>query len=289
MYKKINWFDYLNYFFMLIIMIIMFYPMYHVLIVSISSGSAVITGKVSIFPVDITLMTYKAVLNDPYILNAYKNTLVYTSVGVAINLVMTMLCAYPLSRSGLKGRRIMTAVIMVTMFINGGLIPLYLLVSSLNMINSIWAIVLPTAISTYNMIIMRTFFLGIPNEMHESAHMDGATEFNTFIKIILPLSKSITATMLLFYAVSHWNSFFPAMIYLNDRKKFPLQIILRNIVILGSNAAQSETSGGASDFLITESTIKYATIIVATLPIMAFYPFIQKHFVKGVMIGSLKG
>jgi len=247
------------------------------------------TGKVTFFPVNITLATYKVIFEDPYILNAYKNTLVYTSVGVIINLVMTMLCAYPLARPNLKGRNLFAAFIMVTMFVNGGLIPLYLLVSSLNMINTIWALVLPGAINTYNMIIMRTFFAAIPNEMHESAHIDGASEFNTFINIVLPLSKSVIATIFLFYAVSHWNSYFPAMIYLNERNKFPMQLILRNIVIQGTNAAQSELVGGASDFLITESTLKYAAIIFATLPILIFYPFIQKYFVKGVMIGSIKG
>ena len=289
MIKKLNWFDYLNYSIMIIVMIIMFYPMYYIFIVSISDGSAVMTGKVTFFPVNITLATYKVIFEDPYILNAYKNTLVYTSVGVIINLVMTMLCAYPLSRPNLKGRNSFAAFIMVTMFVNGGLIPLYLLVSSLNMINTIWALVLPGAINTYNMIIMRTFFAAIPNEMHESAHIDGASEFNTFINIVLPLSKSVIATIFLFYAVSHWNSFFPAMIYLNERNKFPMQLILRNIVIQGTNAAQSELVGGASDFLITESTLKYAAIIFATLPILIFYPFIQKYFVKGVMIGSIKG
>ncbi len=289
MIKKLNWFDYLNYSIMIIVMIIMFYPMYYIFIVSISDGSAVMTGKVTFFPVNITLATYKVIFEDPYILNAYKNTLIYTSVGVIINLVMTMLCAYPLARPNLKGRNLFAAFIMVTMFVNGGLIPLYLLVSSLNMINTIWALVLPGAINTYNMIIMRTFFAAIPNEMHESAHIDGASEFNTFINIVLPLSKSVIATIFLFYAVSHWNSFFPAMIYLNERNKFPMQLILRNIVIQGTNAAQSELVGGASDFLITESTLKYAAIIFATLPILIFYPFIQKYFVKGVMIGSIKG
>ncbi len=289
MTKKMNWFDYLNYFIMIIVMIIMFYPMYYIFIVSISDGSAVMTGKVTFYPVDITLATYKVIFKDPYILNAYKNTLVYTGVGVIINLIMTMLCAYPLSRPNLKGRNLFTAIIMVTMFLNGGLIPLYLLVSNLNMINTIWALVLPGAINTYNMIIMRTFFAAIPNEMHESAHIDGASEFDTFVNIVLPLSKSVMATIFLFYAVSHWNSFFPAMIYLNERNKFPMQLILRNIVIQGTNAAQSELVGGASDFLITESTLKYAAIIFATLPILIFYPFIQKYFVKGVMIGSIKG
>nr|WP_242973535.1 carbohydrate ABC transporter permease [Pseudoclostridium thermosuccinogenes] len=246
-------------------------------------------GLVKLRPVGINFKSYSIVLKDPYIGTAYLNTILYTTFGTFINILFSTLCAYPLSRKNFFGKRIFTVMIVFTMFFSGGLIPTYLTVQKLGMLDTIWALVLPGAINTYNMIIIRTFFQDIPAELHESAYIDGANDIKIFAKIILPLSKPIIATMTLFYAVGHWNSFFSALIYLNEREKYPLQIVLRNMVVSGELTSQSNQMGAAADFLAIDTTIKYAVIIVATLPILVVYPFVQKYFVKGVMIGSLKG
>ncbi len=282
-------FDSVNYLIMILLIIATLYPFYYIAIVSISDGKAVMKGAVKLIPIGANLKSYELVFKDPYVVRSYLNTILYTTVGTFINIVFTTLCAYPLSRKDFFGRDIFTGIIVFTMFFSGGMIPNYLVIHNLGLIDTIWAIVLPGAISTYNMIIMRTFFQGIPESLHESAYLDGANDIQVWSKIILPLSIPILATMILFYAVGHWNSFFSALIYLNDKKKYPIQIILRNMVIAGELANQTNEMGSASDFMVIDTTIKYAVIMVATLPILAVYPFVQKYFVKGVMIGSLKG
>lgn len=282
-------FDSFNYLFMVLIMFITLYPFYYILIVSISDGKAIMNGLVKFWPIGLNLKSYEIIFQDPMIITSYINTIIYTLVGTLINLLFTILCAYPLSRKNFSGRRFFTKMIIITMLVSGGLIPTYLVVDSLGLVNKIWALVLPGAISTWNMIVMRTFFEGIPDSILESAYIDGANEMGTLIKIVLPLSMPIIATMLLFYAVGHWNSFFSALIYLNEKKKYPIQIILRNIVISGDMSQQTNQMGASVDFLAIDTNIKYAVIMVATLPILLIYPFVQKHFVKGVMIGSLKG
>lgn len=282
-------FDSFNYLFMVLIMFITLYPFYYILIVSISDGKAIMNGLVKFWPIGLNLKSYEIIFQDPMIITSYINTIIYTLVGTLINLLFTILCAYPLSRKNFSGRRFFTKMIIITMLVSGGLIPTYLVVDSLGLVNKIWALVLPGAISTWNMIVMRTFFEGIPDSILESAYIDGANELGTLIKIVLPLSMPIIATMLLFYAVGHWNSFFSALIYLNEKKKYPIQIILRNIVISGDMSQQTNQMGASVDFLAIDTNIKYAVIMVATLPILLIYPFVQKHFVKGVMIGSLKG
>ncbi|MEK0317474.1 carbohydrate ABC transporter permease [Cohnella sp. 56] len=281
-------FDSINIAAMLLLVFVTFYPLYYIFVVSVSGGSAVMRGDVSFYPIDFNLNTYSLVFQDPSIWRAYLNTIVYTVVGTLINLFCTALCAYPLSKRDFYGRGFFTLMIVVTMFFSGGLIPSYLLVQKLGMMNTMWAIVIPGAISVWNMIVMRTFFQGIPNELYESAGMDGASELTSLIRITLPLSKPIMATMAMFYAVGHWNSFFSAMIYLNEKAKFPLQIILRNMVVMGEMSNQSQEISGAYA-AVTATNIKYAVIIIAVLPILLVYPFIQKYFVKGVMVGSLKG
>lgn len=275
--------------FMLIFLLITLYPFWYVVVVSLSNGKAVMGGKVFLWPVDFTFATYRVVLRDSNILTGLKNTVIYTFLGTFINLVVTTLCAYPLSRPGLPGKGVIMKFVVFTMFFSGGMIPTYLVVNQLGMIDSIWAMVLPGAISTYNMIVMRTFFMGIPDSLHESACLDGASEMQILLRIVLPLSKAILATMLLFYAVGHWNSYMNALLYLNKKSMFPLQSILRNMVVDGQLSEAQTAVGGGSNFAVVETTMKYAVIVVSTLPIILIYPFVQKYFVKGVMIGSVKG
>lgn len=282
-------FDIILIIFMFLFLLVTLYPVWYVLVVSLSNGKAVMAGKVLLWPVDFTLATYKVVLRDPSILTGFKNTIIYTVLGTFINLALTTLCAYPLSRPGLPGKGIFMKLVVFTMFFSGGMIPTYLVVNQLKMIDTVWAMVLPGAISTYNMIVMRTFFLGIPESLHECACLDGASELQVLWKIILPLSKAIIATMVLFYAVGHWNSYMDALLYLNDKNLFPLQSILRNMVVEGQLSEAQATVGGGSSFEVVETTMKYAVIVVSTLPIVLIYPFVQKYFVKGVMIGSVKG
>ncbi len=282
-------FDVVNVLIMLGLVFATLYPFYHIAITSVSNGMAVMQGKVKYFPIGFNLDSYKLIFKDPHIFTAYGNTIKYTVVGTAINVVMTMLCAYPLSRKGFYGRNLFTIFIVITMFFSGGMIPTYLVINRLKMMDTIWALTLPGAISTYNMIIMRTFFSGIPDSLGESAYIDGANDITVFTHIIIPLSMPIIATMTLFYAVGHWNSFFASILYINTKSKLPVQIILRNIVIAGDMANQNASLGESSDFVSIATTFKYSVIMITTLPILLIYPFVQKYFVKGVMIGSIKG
>ncbi len=278
-------FDACIYVFLAIMILTFLYPIYYLFIVSVSNGIHVMRGDVKLLPIGFNLEAYYTLLGDPSILKAYKNTLVYTSVGTLINLIMTALCAYPLSRQGFAGRRFFTIFIVITMLFHGGMIPSYLVVNSLHLTNTMWAIVLPPAINVWYMIIMRTFFQNIPHEIHESAFMDGANDLSIFLKIILPLSMPVIATMVMFYAVWHWNSFFPAMIYLNEKALYPVQLTMRSILIDG-NLNESDPS---RDLTTISTNLKYAMIIITILPIVLVYPFIQKYFVQGAMVGSLKG
>jgi putative aldouronate transport system permease protein len=283
-------FDSTNIFLLLLLVFITLYPMYYIFIVSISDGNLVTRGVIKFFPMDITFDAYKIVFSNTAIWRAYGNTLLYTTVGTTINVIMSALCAYPLSRRDLFGRNMFIFMVALTMFINGGLIPLYLVVQKLGMIDTMWALLLPPAINTFNMIIMKTYFEGIPVALQESAYLDGANEIQVLYKIILPLSMPVMATMVLFYAVHHWNSFFPALIYLNDSSKFPVQVLLRNIVIAGEFADQTSVIGSStSGFRVVATNYKFAVIIITVLPILIVYPFLQKYFVKGAMVGALKG
>ena len=289
--RHMHWFDYLNYFVMFLIIIAMVYPLYYCAIVSISDGMAVTRGEVIFKPVGLDWTAYKVVFGNDQILRSYGNTLLYTALGTGINIVMTALCAYPLSRPKLKGRKAFNFAFMLTMFINGGMIPLYLQVKALGLLDTVWSIVLPGAIGTYNMIIMRTFFASIPEDLHEAAQIDGANQVQTFTRIVIPLSQTIMATLLLFYAVGHWNSYLSALLYLTDSRKMPLQMVIRKMVI-DSDVANLTTANSASsstETLITESKLKYAIVMISVLPMVVIYPFLQKYFVNGVMIGSVKG
>ena len=282
-------FDVVNVAFMFLFLLITLYPFWYVVIVSFSDGKAVLSSLVKFWPVHFTLDTYKVVLRDSNILSGFKNSVIYTVCGTLVNLVMSTLCAYPLSRPILPGKKLFMRVIVFTMFFSGGMIPSYLVINQLGMIDTIWAMIIPGAISTYNMIVMRTFFMGIPESLHESAALDGANDLQVLVRIVLPLSKSILATMLLFYAVGHWNAYVNALLYLNKKAMFPLQSILRNMVVDGQFTEAQTQVGSVSSFTVIETTMKYATIVVSTMPILLIYPFVQKYFVKGVMIGSIKG
>ncbi|MDO4327345.1 MAG: carbohydrate ABC transporter permease [bacterium] len=279
-------FDVGNYILLALVGLVMFYPMYYVFIISISSAEFINQGSVNLFPRGINWDAYKIVFKNEQIWTGYKNTILYTTVGTLINLACTAMCAYPLSRKDLYGRSVITVIVTLTMFVSGGLIPLYLVVSQLKLLNTMWAIVLPPAISTYNMIVMRTSFSAIPDSLMESAYLDGANDIQILARIVLPLSKPIMATMTLFYAVSHWNSYFPAMIYLNDQAKYPVQVIMRDIVIQGDMAQNGDI---ASNLNVVATNYKYAVIIISVIPILMVYPLLQKYFTKGVMVGAVKG
>ncbi|TVY11174.1 carbohydrate ABC transporter permease [Paenibacillus cremeus] len=282
-------FDGFNAALMLILVFVTLYPIYYMAVISVSDGIYVTRGDVKFFPAGFNWEAYKTILKDPAILRSYGNTIMYTSLGTLINLAMTALCAYPLSRNNLQGKAVFTFLVILTMFFHGGMIPNYLVVNNLSLLDSIWAILLPPAINVWYMIMMRTFFSNIPNELIETAFIDGANDLKIFIRIVLPLSVPVLATMTMFYAVWHWNSFFPSMIYLTDKKLFPVQIIMRNIVVAGQMGNQNMAISGAEGVMVSAENIKYAVIIITILPILAIYPFIQKYFVKGVMVGALKG
>ena len=277
-------FDVINGILLAFVGIIMFYPMFYVFIVSISGSQYINQGQVTLFPRGINFEAYKVVFQNKAIWTGYKNTILYAAFGTFINIVCTAMCAYPLSRKDLYGRGPITVIITLTMFINGGLIPTYLVINQLHLLNTMWAIVLPPAISTYNMIVMRTSFSSIPESLIESAYLDGANDIQILLKIILPLSKPILATMTLFYAVTHWNSYFPAMIYLNDQTKYPVQVIMRDIVIQGDLSA--DIAGSVN---VIATNYKYAVIVISVVPILMVYPLLQKYFTKGVMVGAVKG
>lgn len=281
-------FDWFNRLLMMLIIIATLYPFYYITIVSLSNGNAVLRDEVRFWPIGLTLESYKLVFENGAMGQSLLNSFLYTVVGTAINLFMTVLCAYPLARAKFSGKKFFTWVVTMTMFFSGGMIPLYLLVLQLGIRDSIWALVLPPAINVWNMFIMRTSFQSIPEELFEASVLDGANDLQTLFRVVLPLSKPVLATLLMFYAVGHWNEFFNALIYIDDRAKYPVQLLLRNVVTLGRFDQTNELSGG-SDFAAVEQTLRYATIMVSTLPILAVYPFVQRYFVKGVMIGAIKG
>ena len=281
-------FEAINVVILLVVLFVTLYPLYSMAIISISDGNAVLRGEVRLLPVGPTLETYKLVFKDPWLLRSLGNSLLYTSLGTLINLVMTVLCAYPLSRPKLLGKSFYTLIVMFTLFFTGGLIPLYLLVIQLGLKNTMWALLLPVAINPWYMFILRTSFQGIHEAIIESALIDGANDLQTLWRIVIPLSFPVLATLLLFYAVGQWNEWFNAIIFLDDRLKFPVQVVLRSIVLLGRMELRSEM-WGASGMVIVEQSIKTATIMVSTLPILLVYPFVQRYFVKGVMIGAIKG
>lgn len=270
--------------------IITLYPFVFVLSMSVSDPVAVARRDVFLFPKGFSLSAYRTVLSDPTVLRSYYNTIWYTGVGTALNLVFTVMAAYPLSKRNFSARRILMFLFVLTMFFSGGLIPLFVLVVKLGLYGTRWAIVIPTAIATFNLIICRTFFQTLPEELFECARIEGAGEWRIVWKIVLPLSKPIIAVMVLFYGISHWNSFFPALLYLPKSDLQPIQLYLRRVLIQASpEAVQQFETGEGGMGIMAMVQIKFAVMIVAVLPIILLYPFLQKYFVKGVLIGALKG
>ncbi|RRJ67067.1 carbohydrate ABC transporter permease [Paenibacillus oralis] len=287
----------LNYVYLLIALVVVLYPLVYIVSASVSSPKYVSSGEMWLFPKGLTFDGYRLVFENPKIWLGYRNTIVYTLIGTLLNLAVTLPAAYALSRSDFVGRHFFMGMFLVTMFFSGGLVPTYLMVKNLGLINTVGALILPVSASVWNIIVARTFFQStIPKELQEAAHVDGCTNLRLFLRIVLPLSAPIVAVMALFYGVGHWNSYFPALIYLNDDTKYPLQMVLRQILVLQEMSA--ETTGAAISGDIAQamankaeiaSLVKYAVIIVSTLPVIVVYPFLQRYFVQGVMIGSVKG
>lgn len=267
------------------------YPCIYVISASFSSGTAVQSGKVVLFPVDFSLKGYQIVLSTSSVWLGFRNSLFYTFVGTAINISLTMIAAYCLSRPDVPGKNQLMLFFTFTMFFNGGMIPSYMLIQNLKLLNTVWALLLPGAMGVYNMIIARTFIQSnIPLELLEAAKIDGCSDIKYFTRIVIPLSKAVIAVLVLFYGVGHWNAYFNAMIYLHDRNLYPLTLFLREI-LMADQIDPSTIQDPELQAIIaqTAGVMKYALIVVSMIPVLLIYPFIQKYFVKGVMIGSIKG
>lgn len=282
-------FNLVNSLFMLLLAAVCIYPMYYVVMVSFSDAASMASYTGMLFkPLNFSLAAYKSVLENPMIYKGYRNTLFVLFAGLAVNLTMTTIAAYFFSRKNVKLKGPMMVLIVITMYFSGGTIPAYFNIQSLGLIDSLWALILPGAINTYNMIILRTSFASIPDALEESVKLDGGGHLVLLWKIIVPISKSALAVMVMYYGVAHWNSWFTAMLYLDTRELYPLQLILREMLIDGDMSAMTQDAS-AVDRVYLSVTLKYAVIVIATAPILCIYPFMQKYFVKGVMIGSVKG
>lgn len=274
-----------------IILLIVGVPILYVLAASFSSPHAVTSGKVLLWPVDFSLEGYKAVFQHKLILRAYGNSIFYTFAGTCINVVLTMFTAYPLSRKDMPGGKGIMLMFVFTMVFTGGLIPMYLVISGLHMLNTIWAMIIPGAVTAYNMIVACTFIKSnIPKELFEAAQIDGCSDLKYFFQFVIPLSKAVIAVITLYYAITHWNAYFNALVYLKDEKLYPLQIVLKDILVSNQvnanmiyDAELAEAKEGLSELL------KYSLIVVSVIPVLIIYPFVQKHFVTGIMVGSVKG
>ena len=283
-------FDILNYVFLTLCLLIVAYPLYFIVIASVSDPTAVYAGKVILWPARFTLEGYQRILDYESFFTGYRNTVIYTVVGTTVNVLITIPGAYALSRKDLVGRNIFMMGVTFTMIFSGGLIPTYLLVISLNLYNTMWALILPVAVSAWNLIVARTFFQQtIPDELLEAATLDGAGNTQFFLRVVLPLSKSIIAVMVLFYAVNHWNSYINALIYLKSAEKYPLQLVLRNILFENSLGDMVEDASTLALQQRLGDLIKYGIIIASSLPLLILYPFLQRFFIQGVMIGAVKG
>lgn len=276
------------YVFLALVLIAVLYPLIYIVSASFSSASAVTSGRVWLFPVEPTLLGYMTVFKNPQILQGFSNSLFYTIVGTIISVSITIMLAYPLSRKSFYGRKLIMILLVFTMIFDGGLIPLYLVVKNLNLIDTIWALLLPSALAVFQVIIARTFFQStIPDELVEASEMDGCSDIKFIFKVVLPLAKPIIAVLVLMYAVMKWNMYFDALIYLKSDELYPLQLILRSILILNT-----DPSGNIQEMLKMQGLkelMKYSLIVISSLPVLVLYPFVQKHFVKGMLIGSVKG
>lgn len=283
-------FDAFNIVFMILVILITIYPFYYVICASFSESSLLLTHRGLLFkPLKPTIGAYKLTFSYPLVLSGYKNTLFILAFGLPINLVMTLLCAYIMSAKNMLYKKFIIGFIMFTMFFGGGLIPGFLNVRSLGLYNTLWALILPGAISVYNSIIVKTAIEGIPDSLREAAYMDGANDITILFKVVIPLIIPTLAVITLYYGVSHWNSWFSAVIYLKNNNKLPIQAVMRAILIENNQILNSNMAVDDGTINSFAETIKYSLIIVGTIPILVLYPFLQKYFVKGVMIGAVKG
>lgn len=284
--KRISLFDVIVHSILIIVSICMLYPLLNTVAVSLSGDHAIMTNQVTIFPKDFTLKSYEYFLDNKDVIRAYANSVLYTAVGVCWNVFMTVLMAYPLSRDKVIGRKTIIKLVVFTMFFNGGTIPTYLVVKETGLLDSMWALIIPQSIWTMELLIVISFFRGLPSGLFEAAEIDGASEFQMFYKIALPLSKASIASIALFYFMGHWNSYYLPMLYLDDPNKFPLQLILRSMLM---KANESSTMAILAESAIVPTGIKSAVIVITMIPVLLVYPFVQKFFVKGVTVGAIKG
>ncbi|MEC0089858.1 carbohydrate ABC transporter permease [Paenibacillus macquariensis] len=288
--KIFNW---LNIVLVGVFTLIILYPLLFVVFASLSDPRQIFDNILLLWPRGFTLEGYKRVFENQDIWMGFKNAIIYTVLGTAVNVIMTTLAAYPLSRRDFRGRNVITMLFTFTMFFSGGLIPSYLVNQQLGIVNTMWVMILPGAVSVYNMIIMRTYFQqNIPQELEESAFIDGATDMQLLIKVVLPLSTPIIAVMMMFYGVGRWNGYFDAMIYLSERELFPLQLILREILVqnqMGDAANQAIMNSNQGEVNALKQSIKYAVVVVSSVPVLVFYPIVSKYFEKGIMVGAIKG
>ena len=283
-------FDIINHLILILVTIAVFYPLYFIVIASFSDPAAVASGNVHLLPKGFNLDGYAKVFENQKIWTGYANSILYTVVGTAINLALTIMAAYGLSKKTLPGQGVLMGLITFTMFFSGGLIPSYLLVDKLGLNNTMWALILPSAVSVYNLIIARSYMSqNISGELEEAAKLDGCSDFNLFFRIALPLSKPIIGVVVLMYAVGHWNEYFSALIYLRDQSLYPLQVILRDLLIQTEQAANMGGDASVMELQKIADMLKYGVIVVSSLPVLCIYPFIQKYFAQGMMIGSVKG
>lgn len=282
-------FNFFNVLLTILITLIVLYPLIYILSASFSDPMAVMNGEVLLIPVDFTFAGYQKVFQNEDIVTGYLNSIQYTIVGTAVNLIMTVLGAYPLSRKDFYGRNVLTAFFAFTMFFGGGMIPTYLVIQDLGLLNNFWVMILPGAVSVWSMVIVRTFFQSsIPDELREAAVIDGCSNTRLLMTIILPLSIPVLAVITMQYAVGHWNAYFNALIYITDREKYPLQMVLRELLMQSKMDEMMDTEGAVTQQMLAES-LKYAVMVVASVPVLLLYPFLQRYFVKGVMVGVIKG
>ncbi|MEU8329272.1 carbohydrate ABC transporter permease [Micromonospora sp. NPDC048839] len=268
------------------VVVVTLFPFLNIVARSLSEEAYIIAGKVSIVPRGFDLTAYKLLMSDGLFWTNYRNTVVYTVVATLISIVLTTCYAYVLSKPQLKGRGLLVGVALFTMFFSGGLIPNYVLVTSLGMKNTIWAVAVPNAISVFNLLVMKAFFESLPSELEEAAAVDGLNTYGILLRIVLPLSKAIIATMVLFYAVSFWNSWFTAFLYIDQQDLLPVTVYLRNLI---AGATSAESAAANADKVQAAATLEAVTIVLTTLPILVVYPFVQRYFVRGVMLGAVKG
>ena len=288
-------FDLINTLLLITVGLVIVVPVLNVIASSLSSSDHVLAGDVTIYPRGFTLVSYERIFRYKLVLSGFLNSLFYVVAGTTLNLMLTMFLAYPLSRKDLRGLAVIGIFVLIPMFFRGGIVPTFLLVNSLGLVNTRWAVILPAGLSIWNTIVARTYFANLPRELTEASEIDGCSDFRFFAQIVLPLSRPILAVLVLWYAIDHWNSYFNALLYLFDESLFPLQLVLARILIINESIIAQAMAGGDIDIRTlmasTEilQTLKFALIVVASVPMMILYPFIQKHFAKGVMIGSIKG